>query len=140
MNKEIVIRIKKSLLGNKKKVTISDGGREISKESYVRRDFNDKECSLLEVVKDAVDSFELIYDVNTFEKIRDQIKIQELEKELLEQDKIEHDIKVRKGIIDRILENQDIRDMKIEDVIANAAMIFDWIKEGKYDTIGKTNK
>lgn len=131
MNKEIVIRIKKPLLGNKKKVTISDGDREISKESYVRRDFNDKECSLLEVVKDAVDSFELIYDVNTFEKIRDQIKIQGLEKELLEQDKIEHDIKVRKGIIDRILENQDIRDMKIEDVIANAAMIFDWIKEGK---------
>lgn len=140
MNKEIVIRIKKSLLGNKKKVTISDGDREISKESYVRRDFNDKECSLLEVVKDAVDSFEMIYDVNTFEKIRDQIKIQGLEKELLEQDKIEHDIKVRRGIIDRILENQDIRDMKIEDVIANAAMIFDWIKEGKYDTIGKTNK
>lgn len=131
MDKEIVIRIKKPLLGNKKKVTISDGDHEISKESYVRRDFNDKECSLLEVAKDAVDSFELIYDVNTFEKFRDQIKIQELEKELLEQDKIEHDIKVRKGIIDRILENQDIRDMKIEDIIANAAMIFDWIKEGK---------
>lgn len=131
MDKEIAIRIKKSLLGNKKKVTISDGDREISKESYVRRDFNDKECSLLEVVKDAVDSFEQIYDVNTFEKIRDRIKIQDLEKKLLEQDEIEHDIKVRKGIIDRILESQDIRDMKIEDIIVNAAKIFDWIKEGK---------
>lgn len=131
MDKEIVIRIKKSLLGNKKKVTISDGDREISKESYVRRDFNDKECSLLEIVKDAVDSFELIYDVNTFEKIRDRIKIQDLEKKLLEQDEIERDIKVRKGIIDRILESQDIRDMKIEDIIVNAAKIFDWIKEGK---------
>lgn len=131
MDKEIAIRIKKSLLGNKKKVTISDGDREISKESYVRRDFNDKECSLLEVVKDAVDSFELIYDVNTLEKIRDRINIQDLEKKLLEQDEIEHDIKVRKGIIDRILESQDIRDMKIEDIIVNAAKIFDWIKEGK---------
>lgn len=131
MDKEIVIRIKKFLLSNKKKVTISDGDREISKESYVRRDFNDKECSLLEVVKDAVDSFELIYDVNTFEKIRDRIKIQDLEKKLLEQDEIEHDIKIRKGIIDRILESQDIRDMKIEDIIVNAAKIFDWIKEGK---------
>jgi hypothetical protein len=131
MDKEIAIRIKKSLLGNKKKVTISDGDREISKESYVRRDFNDKECSLLEIVKDAVDSFELIYDVNTFEKIRDRIKIQDLEKKLLEQDEIEHDIKVRKGIIDRILESQDIRNMKIEDIIVNAAKIFDWIKEGK---------
>lgn len=133
MNKEIVIRIKKSLLGNKKKVTISDGDREISKESYVRRDFNDKECSLLEVVKDAVDSFELIYDVNTFEKIRDQIKIQELEKELLERDKIEHDIKVRERDIEirREIIAAMIGDASHKDFIKRVNSIYNWIKEGK---------
>lgn len=130
MDRKIVIRIKKPLFGNKKEVTISDEENEISKTSYVRKDFDNKECNLIKVVRDAVDSFELDYDINTFELYRTQSRIQELEKKLSEQDKIDG-IKVRKGIIERILENQDIRDMKIEDIIADATMIFNWIKEGK---------